>query len=470
MKILDIILEASNNVVIIGDSIAVGIGGTAPYAKGGQNPTTILGYVKSFIASGKAKGAVVILSSGASNGTFERPNGEKQVLNMAPIEQQLKLLKDAGATVALVGTGSDKSKPVTNSMGTYFVNFKDQQVNQKLENAAKTYGAVFLGPLEDFDPNMNSGKGDGIHPYNGYSKLYQAGSAVATQSSQQVATPGGDRKRGNDIKLELRVPNGRIGPEVADIQKALLGLGYKLPKHGVDGVRGPETSAAVKQFQQDNGLTVDGDPGIETVSALNKLIANKGVTFTKSTETDVKRGNATAFTGNNPMPDLKMDSVTSGKVGKVLDLIASKESAGYYDMMFGGRRYPEIINMTLQELQAFATAHGKRTGSSASGRYQIMGRNIAPYAQRAGLNFKTDKFSPENQDKMGIVFLRECGLESWLAGKLSNEGFLDKIAGVWMAFANSKGISPHAGDGLNKEGIRPQWTLAALDRIQNTTA
>jgi muramidase (phage lysozyme) len=170
------------------------------------------------------------------------------------------------------------------------------------------------------------------------------------------------------------------------------------------------------------------------------------------------------------MPDLKMDSVTSGKVGKVLDLIASKESAGYYDIMFGGRRYPEILNMTLQELQAFATAHGKRTGSSASGRYQIMGFNIAPYAQKAGLNFKTDKFSPENQDKMGIIFLRECGLESWLSGKLSNERFLDKIAGVWMAFANSKGISPHAGDGLNKEGIRPQWTLAALDRIQNTTA
>jgi hypothetical protein len=132
MKILDIILEATNNVVVIGDSIAVGInGGENMYCKGGQNPTTILGYVKSFIASGKAKGAVVILSSGASNATFERPTGEKQVLSMAPIEQQLKLLKEAGATVALVGTGSAKSKTVTNQHGTYFVNFKDQQVNQK---------------------------------------------------------------------------------------------------------------------------------------------------------------------------------------------------------------------------------------------------------------------------------------------------------------------------------------------------
>jgi len=67
-----------------------------------------------------------------------------------------------------------------------------------------------------------------------------------------------------------------------------LALGYKLPKHGVDGVRGPETSGAIKQFQSDNGLGIDGDPGPETVAALNKLVASKNIKFTKSTEADVK--------------------------------------------------------------------------------------------------------------------------------------------------------------------------------------
>jgi hypothetical protein len=134
---------------------------------------------------------------------------------------------------------------------------------------------------------MNSGKGDGIHPYNGYAKLKQAGSAVAPQpvQSAQKVVPSEDK---TGKTSSLAIPNGRVGTAVADIQKVLLALGYKLPKHGVDGVRGPETSSAIKQFQKDNGLTQDGDPGEETVGALNKLMVSKGITFEKSTQADVK--------------------------------------------------------------------------------------------------------------------------------------------------------------------------------------
>lgn len=296
MRILDIILEASDNVVIIGDSIAVGIGGSEPYAKGGINCTETLRRVNAFIASGKAKGATVILSSGASNSVpIELEGGIKKAGNggLASVPQQLKALKDAGATVALVGTGSTKSKmfPGTDWTGgkKYIVDLTG--VNQQLEAMASAAGVKFLGPLEDYDPAMHSGKGDGIHPYGGYSKLKQAGMAVkpaqvdAPQSAQQAEPQKNDQTKQQGA---LTVPYGRVGIAVADIQRVLLALGYKLPKHGVDGVRGPETSAAVRQFQDDNGLTVDGDPGPETVGALNKLIASKGIKFEKSTQADVK--------------------------------------------------------------------------------------------------------------------------------------------------------------------------------------
>lgn len=300
MKILDIIREAADTpVYVIGDSIAVGIknAGNAPgIAVGGKNPTQVLGYVKDFVASGKAKGAIVILSSGASNGTFERPTGEKQNLDMAPIEQQLKLLKDAGATVVLVGTGSEKSKTVTNSLGTYFVNFKDQNVNQKLASAASTYSATFLGPLEKFDPNMNSGKGDGIHPFNGYNALFQAGSAVNPKTEpdkkdNKEKTDAGIAGQKAEQLTSIEVPSGRRGTAVADIQKVLLALGYDLGPRGVDGIRGPYTSKAVKQFQEKLGVKVDGDPGPETVAAMNKFLqARPELTskITKSTPADVK--------------------------------------------------------------------------------------------------------------------------------------------------------------------------------------
>lgn len=96
------------------------------------------------------------------------------------------------------------------------------------------------------------------------------------------------------IKESISVPSGRVGPEIADIQKVLLQLGYKLPQHGVDGIRGPETSAAVKQFQTDNGLQVDGDPGPETVGKLNQIIVDKKIKFNKSTPADVKRSSGQA--------------------------------------------------------------------------------------------------------------------------------------------------------------------------------
>lgn len=95
----------------------------------------------------------------------------------------------------------------------------------------------------------------------------------------------------------IEVPTGRSGIEVADIQKLLVALGYDLPRHGVDGIRGPETSSAVKAFQADNGLTVDGDPGSQTVSKMNSILKAKpelSKKLTKSSTSDVKRSQRSA--------------------------------------------------------------------------------------------------------------------------------------------------------------------------------
>jgi peptidoglycan hydrolase-like protein with peptidoglycan-binding domain len=65
-----------------------------------------------------------------------------------------------------------------------------------------------------------------------------------------------------DGTFYVEVPTSRKGTEIADVQKALIALGYPLPEHGVDGLRGPETNAAVKKFQTDNRLP--GHPLEET--------------------------------------------------------------------------------------------------------------------------------------------------------------------------------------------------------------
>lgn len=60
---------------------------------------------------------------------------------------------------------------------------------------------------------------------------------------------------------------GLQGPDVAALQSALAGLGYKVGP--VDGDFGARTYAAVREFQAERGITIDGIVGNETRKALN---------------------------------------------------------------------------------------------------------------------------------------------------------------------------------------------------------
>lgn len=67
------------------------------------------------------------------------------------------------------------------------------------------------------------------------------------------------------------VRKGAKGNITKLIQKRLLSLGYKLPKWGADGGFGSETVDAVKAFQADKGLSVDGIVGQNTWRKLLNL-------------------------------------------------------------------------------------------------------------------------------------------------------------------------------------------------------
>ncbi len=55
------------------------------------------------------------------------------------------------------------------------------------------------------------------------------------------------------------------------LQKNLVGIAY-LPASGVDGQYGPQTTAAVRSFQHDNGLAEDGAYGTRTELALHNKV------------------------------------------------------------------------------------------------------------------------------------------------------------------------------------------------------
>ena len=65
---------------------------------------------------------------------------------------------------------------------------------------------------------------------------------------------------------------GSTGPEVKSLQKKLLQIGYYLGSYGADGDYGDATVTAVRKFQKDNSLAVDGEAGPNTLAAVDKVL------------------------------------------------------------------------------------------------------------------------------------------------------------------------------------------------------
>ena len=92
---------------------------------------------------------------------------------------------------------------------------------------------------------------------------------------------------------------GSSGPEVLTLQNTLQQLGFD--PHGVDGVYGLGTQAAVIAFQKSKGLTPDGVCGPSTMAALQSSAAVAGADVSGATTTaSTSPAGATTLPACNP--------------------------------------------------------------------------------------------------------------------------------------------------------------------------
>jgi len=81
-------------------------------------------------------------------------------------------------------------------------------------------------------------------------------------------------KEGREEEMVL-LRKGSKGQLVVELQKKLIALGYDLKPYGADGDFGVLTDRIIREFQQDNKITVDGIVGSQTMRLINSLLENK---------------------------------------------------------------------------------------------------------------------------------------------------------------------------------------------------
>lgn len=100
-------------------------------------------------------------------------------------------------------------------------------------------------------------------------------------SSQRATQNGNGQEIAQGLELDMDAPFGResAGAYVQKLQEGLMELGYDLSQYGADGVFGEETRQALIEFQQKNGLDVDGVAGSQSLGRMDALLEAKGITI-----------------------------------------------------------------------------------------------------------------------------------------------------------------------------------------------
>jgi len=162
----------------------------------------------------------------------------------------------------------------------------------------------------------------------------------------------------------------------------------------------------------------------------------------------------------------------------LLSFIGSLEAPRGYDdfeRASGNNPPPEALsNMSIGSVMQWQDSRIVGQETRAAGRYQMTGgsaedRTFHQAMQGAGLT-KDDKFTPENQDRMGSYLLEQAGFSKFHSEGGSAAEFGTKLAGTWAILPKMTGNNPEAsvyqGVQGNKSGVSTDRVYAMLDNAK----
>ena len=207
----------------------------------------------------------------------------------------------------------------------------------------------------------------------------------------------------------------------------------------------------------------------DLIAALGLKADEKGIDSTKPPSAGSQAPGGGTYGDSDDSGATSSSSGGGGNLKPLLDMISSGESpGGGYTAMFPSESHPQILGMTINEVIAFQKEKlkdGRR--SAAIGRYQML--YPEKYAKAAGIPL-TAKFSPENQDKMVIAYLKKYRkLDLWLQGKISDAAFSEELAGEFGTFKSASGfVLPNNTGSIDFGQMKPVFRKIKQGKTQPT--
>lgn len=174
---------------------------------------------------------------------------------------------------------------------------------------------------------------------------------------------------------------------VKELQQWLNDNGYEAGS--VDGIYGSRTAGAVREFQKDNRLTVDGDAGTETISAMAKTNSTSSATRIKKAKPQVDdkligkvdekninkalKGSVESFLGQE-VDDYELDLLIRATASEAS--ANAKERAGVAAVILNrvrSGRYPPTIEGVLYQRNQFQAVTGTSVDPGPSNNFTNVG-------------------------------------------------------------------------------------------------
>ncbi|WP_278010214.1 eCIS core domain-containing protein [Flavobacterium gyeonganense] len=193
----------------------------------------------------------------------------------ADFEKKLNSTKGGGTALS-----EDTKAEMESGFDTDFSNVRIHndssavQMNQEIGAQAFASGNDIYFNEGKYNPESTSGKHLIAHELT--HTVQQTGTIQRKMGDgHDLKSPrfSGEPKLESAFDDESYIQIGSQGQQVSKIQQALEDSGNPLPKYGVDGIFGPETQGAIRNYQTTNHLLVDGIVGPETMESLDEYFS-----------------------------------------------------------------------------------------------------------------------------------------------------------------------------------------------------